>query len=422
MSVLAALGGAPVRNRPFPRWPEIGPTDEAALLRALHGAYWGLHGRGEIERFEARFAEYQQARHAVAVASGTVALRIALLAAGIRAGDEVLVPPYTFLATASAVAEANATPVFVDIDPDTFNLCPRAAAAAVTPRTRALIPVHIGGLPAEMDELLALARRHNLVVIEDAAHAHGAEYRGRRVGALGHLGCFSFQSSKNLTSGEGGAVVTDDPALAARVRSIHNCGRVPDGAWYEHHTISGNYRITEFQAALLNSQFDKLEEQTRRRERNALRLYERLRQVPGIRPQARPTYPHRHGNHLFLFRYDAAEFGAPREVFLRALEAEGIPASPGYPLPLYRQPLFANGDFGPYSAAFDRHPDLSYAAVHCPNCEEICGGAGAWLYQNVLLGTPEDTDDIARAFEKLHAHRRELRELAARPPSREAAA
>jgi len=415
--VLAALGGPPVRTRPFPRWPEIDPADEAALLRALHGSYWGLHGDGEIERFEARFAEYQQARHAVAVANGTVALRIALLAAGIRAGDEVLVPPYTFLATASAVAEANATPVFVDIDPDTFNLCPRAAAAAVTPRTRALIPVHIGGLPAEMDELLALARRHDLVVIEDAAHAHGAEYRGRRVGALGHLGCFSFQSSKNLTSGEGGAVVTDDPALAARVRSIHNCGRVPGGAWYEHHTISGNYRITEFQAALLNSQLDKLEEQTQRRERNALRLYARLRQVPGIRPQARPTYAHRHGNHLFLFHYDAAEWGVPREVFLRALEAEGIPAAPGYPLPLYRQPLFARGDFGPYSAAFDQHPGLSYAAVRCPNCEEICGRAGAWLYQNVLLGTPEDTDDIARAFEKLHAHRADLRELAARDPA-----
>ncbi len=417
MPALAIAGGTPVRTAPFPKWPVIGPPEEAALLRALHGPYWGLFGRGEIERFQQRFAEFHQARFGVAVANGTVALRMALLAAGIEAGDEVIVPPYTFLATASAVVESNAVPVFADIDPDTFNLDLAAVAAAITPRTRAIIPVHLGGLPVEMDALNALAAQHKLTVIEDAAHAHGAEYRGRRVGSLGQLGCFSFQSSKNLTCGEGGAVLTSDERLFERVRAIYNCGRLPKGDWYDHHIISGNYRITEFQAALLNAQLDRLEDQCRLRERNALALGRRLTRIPGIRPQQRPDYPIRHAYHLFLFRYDDEVFGAPRAIFLEALKAEGIPASPGYPMPLYRQPLFADEAFGPYSAA---HPARRFRDVSCPACERICAREGAWLYQNVLIGGDADVNDIATAFEKVYEHRGELADFARRRPERAA--
>jgi dTDP-4-amino-4,6-dideoxygalactose transaminase len=325
------------------------------------------------------------------------------MAAGIRAEDEVIVPPYTFLATATAVVEANAVPVFADVDLDTFNLDPAAVEAAITPRTRAIIPVHIGGQAADMDALMALARKRNLVVIEDAAHAHAAGYQGRPVGSLGHLSSFSFQSTKNLTSGEGGIVATSDDKLAEACRSVHNCGRVAGGRWYEHHVMSGNYRLGEFQGAVLNAQLDRLEAQTVARDRNGQYLAAKLSRIPGLHPQKRPADCTRHSYHLFLLRIDASAFGAPREAILKAVEAEGIPICGGYALPLYRQPLFLNKAFGPYlprAAA-----SLDYGAVHCPNCEKICAEQGAWLEQSLFLGSRSDMDDIARAFEKVYEHR-----------------
>jgi dTDP-4-amino-4,6-dideoxygalactose transaminase len=330
------------------------------------------------------------------------------MAAGIQAGDEVIVPPYTFLATATAVVEANATPVFADIELETFNLDPRAVEAALTPRSRAIIPVHFAGLPVNMDALLEIARRHNLTLIEDAAHAHGAEYRGRRVGALGHLGSFSFQSTKNLTSGEGGVILTNDDALADRCRSIYNCGRIVGGAWYEHHVISGNYRLGEFQGAILNAQLDRFDAQAETRERNGKYLAERLSQLEGVHPQQRGPDCTRHGYHLFAFRLDERVLGAPKKVFLDALAAEGIPCSAGYMLPLYRQPLFLNRAFGPYRGNQSAGPQIDYRQTQCPRCETICSAQGAWLEQRLLLGTRDDTEDIARAFEKVHAQRGRL--------------
>ena len=405
---LAIHGGPPVRTESFASWPVYHDDEAEALLRVLGSGKWGrLHGE-EVSRFERRFAAFQQAAHAVAVPSGTVALRIALLAAGIQAGDEVIVPPYTFLATATAVVEVNATPVFADVELETFNLDPRAVEAAVTDRTRVVIPVHLGGLPADMDAIRQIAARHDLIVIEDAAHAHGAQYKDRRVGALGQMGCFSFQSSKNLTAGEGGAVLTDDDELAARCRSIHNCGRAEGGAWYEHHTIAGNYRMTEFQGAVLNCQLDRLEEQAVRREANGKLLAERLGRLDGIVPQLRTDACTRHGYHLFAFRLDPQALGASREAFLEAVRAEGVPVSAGYVVPLYRQPLFAKLAFGPYTGFRSARPQLDYASVHCPNCETLCTQQGAWLTQNILLGSRQDIDDVARAFEKVHAGRHSL--------------
>src|SRR5436190_17382720 len=237
----------PIRTRPFPFWPIFGKPEEKRLLRTLRSGKWGrLHGL-EVAEFEKSFAEMHGCKHGIAVANGTVSLRIALIAAGIQAEDEVIVPPYTFFSTASAVVEANAIPVFADIDLKTFNIDPVAIEAAITPRTRAIIPVHFAGQPADMDLIMAIANRHKLVVIEDAAHAHGASYKNRPAGSIGHMGSFSFQSSKNLTAGEGGIIITNDNSLAESCRSIHNCGRVPDGVWYEHHIISSNYRLGEFQ-------------------------------------------------------------------------------------------------------------------------------------------------------------------------------
>jgi dTDP-4-amino-4,6-dideoxygalactose transaminase len=408
---LAIFGGQPARTKPFPNWPVFGQEEEQALLRALHSGKWGRLDGDEVARFERRFADYHQAKHAVAVTNGTVSLRIALMAAGIRAGDEVIVPPYTFLATATAVVESNATPVFADLELETFNLDPRAVERAITPRTRAIVPVHLGGLPVNMEALMEIARRHDLTVIEDAAHAHGAEYRGRRVGAIGHLGSFSFQSTKNLTCGEGGIILTNDDGLAERCRSIHNCGRIPGGAWYEHHVISGNYRLSEFQGAILNAQFDRFDAQAETRDRNGRYLAERLARIPGILPQIRTADCTRHGYHLFLFRVQEETLGLPRDVFLKALAAEGIPCCGGYAIPLYRQPLFVNRAFGPYTGYQNVRTDLDYRLSACPNCETICSAQGAWLEQRLLLGAREDMDDIAIAFEKIHVARKQLSAL-----------
>jgi dTDP-4-amino-4,6-dideoxygalactose transaminase len=405
MSQLAMLGGPRVRSRPFPDWPIFGDAEEARLVRTLRSGRWGRLDGGEVDEFERRFAEMHGCAHGVAVVNGTVALRVALLAAGIRAEDEVIVPPYTFVSTASAVVEANAVPVFADVDPKTFNLDPSAVAAAVTSRTKAIIPVHFAGQPADMRALAAIANERKLLLIEDAAHAHGSSYAERPAGSLGDMATFSFQSSKNLTCGEGGIITTNDAPLADACRSIQNCGRVPDGLWYEHHVISGNYRLGEFQGAVLNSQLDRLEEQTRRRDANGQRLASRICALPGVHPQARPAECTRHSYHLFMLRLESAVFGAPRRAVLRALDAEGIPCSGGYGFSLPRQPLFRDKAFGPYLV--NASTRLDYSMARCPASDLLCEQA-IWLGQNVLLGSREDMDDIARAFEKLYEHRHEL--------------
>jgi dTDP-4-amino-4,6-dideoxygalactose transaminase len=400
------MSGKPVRTRPFTSWPIYGRSEEKRLLRTLRSGNWGrLQGR-EVAEFEKRFAASHGCQHGIAVVNGTVSLRLALLAAGIRAEDEVIVPTYTFFSTASAVVEANAIPVFADIDLDTFNLDPQAVGAAVTARTRAIIPVHFAGQPADMEAIMAIARKHKLVVIEDAAHAHGASCQNRPAGSIGHLGSFSFQSSKNLTAGEGGIITTNDDALAEACRSIHNCGRIPNGVWYEHHVISGNYRLGEFQGAILNSQLDRLVAQTQSRDRNGQYLATRLAGLPGLHPQKRSADCTRHSYHLFMMRLDSRVFGVPRAAVIRALQAEGIPCSGGYGLSLPHQPMFQKQAFGPYlpnASAMLRH-----RPTRCPNSDLLCREQCVWLEQNLFLGPRADMDDIARAFEKVYENRDRL--------------
>jgi len=246
-------------------------------------------------------------------------------------------------------------------------------------------------------------------VIEDAAHAHGAEYKGRRVGAIGNCGTFSFQSSKNLTSGEGGIIVTTDDQLAARCFSVHNCGRLPGRAWYEHFTIGGNYRLSEFQGAILNAQLDRLPKQVETRDANGKYLAARLSQIPGVHPQLRTQDCNRHSYHLFAVRVDPAVVGASRDRFLAALNAEGVPSILGYASPMNRQPLFENLAFGPYTAYKSSRPDLDYRRQQCPNCETICFQQSVWLGQQLMLGTRQDMDDIADAFQKIYDNREALR-------------
>jgi len=384
----------PIRTRPFPFWPIFGKPEEKRLLRVLRSGKWGrLHG-AEVAAFEKRFAEMHGCKHGIAVVNGTVSLRIALIATGIRAEDEVIVPPYTFFSTASAVVEANAVPVFADIDLDTFNIDPAAIEAAITPRTRAIIPVHFAGQPADMDAIMAIAARHKLIVIEDAAHAHGASYKNRPAGSIGRLASFSFQSSKNLTAGEGGVITTNDDTLADACRSIQNCGRVPKGVWYEHHVISGNYRLSEFQGAVLNAQLDRLKAQTRTRDRNGKYLAARLAKLPGLYPQKRSADCTRHSYHLFMMHVDSS-----RDLFVKRLQAEGIPCSAGYGFSLHQQPFFRNRAFGPYLP----NARVNYENVSCPNSDLICRQA-IWLEQNMFLGPRSDMDDIGLAFEKIFSN------------------
>jgi len=404
---LALLGGTPTRTRPFTSWPIFGKAEEKRLLRTLRSGKWGrLHGP-EVAEFESRFAAMHGCKHGIAVVNGTVSLRIALQAAGIRAEDEVIIPPYTFFSTASGVIEANAIPVFADIDLDTFNISPKAIEAAITPRTRAIIPVHFAGQPADMDAIMAIARKRKLMVIEDAAHAHGASYRNKPAGSIGRIASFSFQSSKNMTAGEGGILTTNDDTLAESCRSIHNCGRVPCGVWYEHHVISGNYRLGEFQGAILNAQLDRLEAQTKTRDRNGKHLASRLADLPGLHPQKRSANCTRHSYHLFMLRIDGKKFGAPRAAVVKALQAEGIPCSGGYGFPLHRQPMFRNKAFGPFLPKASAK--LDYRKTHCPNSDLICREQCVWLEQNMFLGRRADMDDIACAFEKVYENRDALK-------------
>jgi dTDP-4-amino-4,6-dideoxygalactose transaminase len=413
---LALLGGPPVRTRPFTQWPIYGKSDEVRLLRTLRSGKWGRLQGNEVAAFEQRFAAMHGCKHGIAVVNGTVSLRLALMAAGLRAEDEVIVPPYTFFSTASAVIEANMIPVFADIDLNTFNLDPKAVEIAITPRTRAIIPVHFAGQPADMDAIMRLARKHKLFVLEDAAHAHGASYQNRPAGSLAHAASFSFQSSKNLTSVEGGLLTTNDDKLAATCRSLQNCGRIPAGVWYEHHVISANYRLGEFQGAVLNTQLDRLAKQTGTRDRNGRYLAERLARLPGIHPQQRPAACTRHSFHLFMLRVDAEQFGAPRSAVIEALRAEGIPCSPGYGFPLYRQPMFRNRAFGPYLPQASAR--LDYGKTNCPNSELICREQGLWLEQALFLGPRADMMDIARAFEKIHEHRAALNDWLLKAPAK----
>jgi dTDP-4-amino-4,6-dideoxygalactose transaminase len=306
---LAIDGGTPVRTTPWPAWPMSDEREERLILEVLHSGKWSaLHG-DKVKTFQERFAAYQGAEHAVCVPNGTLALQVALMALGIQPGDEVIVPAYTFIATISTALVMGARPVFVDIDPDSYNLDVRQIAAAITPKTRAILPVHLAGRPADLDGILPLAREHNLAVLEDACQAWGAEWRGQRVGALGNLGAFSFQNGKNITSGEGGAVVTNDPALYEQVWSLHNVGRTFSGEWYHHENLGLNLRMTEWQGAILLAQLERLEEHYPIRERNARYLSAELSRLGGLSPLPGDPRVTRDARHLLLLRYDPQAFG-----------------------------------------------------------------------------------------------------------------
>lgn len=407
MSKLAINGGAPVRTEPFSKWPIWNQEEVEAVTEVVKSGKWGsLHG-DKTKAFEKNYAEAHNAKHGIAIASGTAALRIALLAAGVGNGDEIIVPAYTFIASASAVLEANGIPVFVDIDPETFNIDPNLIEAAITTRTRAIMPVHFGGRPADLDRVLEIAKKHDLVVIEDAAQAWGSSWKGTGVGALGTAGCFSFQSSKNITAGEGGIILTNDDQVAKMIRAHYNCGRSEDGQWYEHFFFGSNLRITELQSAILAVQFKRYPELMARRQKNAAYLSQHLKDIEGV--DLMKDDPRITGNstHIFIWRYNKEAFnGVGKAKFLKAMQAEGIQISPGYALPVHQQPVFQQRAFGPAGRVLDVGVD--YTAQSFPVSEKACEEFGIWFNQNQFLGTEQDMADIVTAIKKIQANANEL--------------
>ncbi|MBL8238296.1 MAG: DegT/DnrJ/EryC1/StrS family aminotransferase [Bryobacterales bacterium] len=403
MNQLALFGGQPVRTQPFPSWPVHGEREEALALEVLRSGQWWRYTLGEaidgaaspskVAEFQQKFAAAHGCKYGIACVNGTAALEIGLKALGVKPGDDVIVPPYTFIATASAPMLIGANPVFCDIDIDTLNLDAGKLEAAITPRTRAIIPVHFAGLAADMEAILEIAARHGIPVLEDAAHGHGGAWRNQPLGSIGAMATFSFQASKNMTAGEGGIVVTNDERLAEIAESLVWVGRKKGRPWYEHHRLGWNYRLTEFQAAILLAQLERLAEQTRRRQENGAWLTAQLEQIPGIRPMAVPAYATGHAWHIYCLRFVESAFGATRERFLEAMAAEGVPGSSGYAHSLFNNPLF--------DESFQRYNET------CAASNRACREA-VWFEHRYLLGERADMESIAAAVRKVYENRGEL--------------
>jgi perosamine synthetase len=413
---LAALGGSPVRTEPYPKWPRTTPDIEKSLVAAFRSGSWGRrlgerrHGVGEVGKLENRFAEMIGTKHCLATGSCTQALHTALHSLGVGAGDEVLVTPCTYIASIQAVLLCNALPVFVDVDLDTFQMDPEKIGPLVNENTRVVEPVHIGGIPCSMERLMAVANEHGLKVVEDAAQAHLAEFEGKKCGTFGDLGCFSFQSSKVLACGEGGAIVGDDAELIERCYAFHNIGLDSKG---ERHGIGTKYRMNEFEAAVLNPQFATLEAETDTRNENAQYLAGRLEQIPGIRPQKLHHGVTRAAYYIYGFRYQKEHFnGASKERFLRALRGEGIRFSTMYFDRLNTQPYIENTlKSRTFQKIYSKQRLARYREQNqCPANDRLAE-EGVWLPQYAFLGGKQLMDDIADAMAKIHENKDQLAKL-----------
>jgi dTDP-4-amino-4,6-dideoxygalactose transaminase len=411
MTQLAILGGEPVRRQPFSPWPQYQPADLDRLVKQVESRHWGgfpLPGPLSGE-FAQAFAEAHGAKYGLCVANGTVALLVALQAAGIRFGDEVIVPAYTWDGTAAAVLLAGGVPVFADVDPDTYCLDAESANRAITPRTKALLPVHLAMRFANMDALLELAARHQLQVIEDCAHAHGGQWKGRGAGGMGDLGCFSFQESKLITCGEGGMVITSRLEYYEAMQTIVNCGRASLTDQYGIRMLGSNYRMTELQACLLVGQWQMLPELRERRARHAACLWEALSRIDGIRPLPPQPEITRQTIYNFVFQYRPSPGPAPsRDLFVAALEKEGIPCDGRFYEPVYRSDLFYATPENCPQLVLGRTIPMDYAQCHCPVSERAAYQEAVWIPQFTLIGSQQDVDDIARAVAKVAAARNVL--------------
>lgn len=416
-TVPALLGGDPViTSHDWPSWPIWKPeTDEKRLLEVIRSGVWSRNK--VVSEFEQRWAETIGSKRCLSVVNGTNALNTSLAQLEIGWGDEVLVTPYTFIASVSCILFNGAIPVFVDVDPETFQMDPDKIEEKITPHTKAILPVHILGLPCDMERIMPIAKKHNLYVVEDACQAWLAEINKQKVGTFGHAGCFSFQNSKNMPIGEGGAIVSDDDAFMDRCFSYHNYGNPYGSAAGEVGAgtimIGTKLRLTEYQAAIGLAQLERLEEQTETRNVNAGYLKNHIKDIPGIVPYRLYDNVTRAAFHLFPFRYQKEAFkGLPRGKFLEALRAEGVPCSSGYS-ELNKMPFLKNAFNSRFFQKFYPKERLDYDKYaeenKCPLNEKLCNEEAVWFSQNMLLGSKKDMDNIAMAIEKVYNNAEKLK-------------
>lgn len=418
MSQLAILGGEPVRRKPFAPWPQYRQSDLDRLVKTVESRHWGGYPlpTALAKEFCEGFAAMQGARYALPVANGTVAITVALQAAGIGFGDEVIVPAYTWDGTATAALAMGAVPVFADIDPDTYCLDVESARQAITPRTKAIVPVHLAMRFTEMDGLCALATQHGLKIIEDCAHAHGGAYRGKGAGSMGDIGTFSMQESKLMTAGEGGMITTSSLACYEALQTVINCGRASITDEYGQRLLGLNYRMTDLQIALLIGQMEALPALREKRARHAELLTALLAQIPCVRvlpPQSAITLPTLY-TYVFQYRPEPGKAAPSRDLFVAALEKEGIPCDGRFYEAVYKSDLFYATPRNCAQLKLGRDIEMDYAQCHCPVSERAAYDESVWLFQFELIGEEEDVRDVARAVEKVAAN---LETLAAQDPS-----
>lgn len=407
MSQLALLGGTPVRSEPWPSWPVHDQRDIDAVSDVVASGRWGGHPYpGPVTaKFAHGFEELQGGGHAVAMMNGTVTMEVALRTANIGWGDEVLVPAYTFAATATAPVAAGCIPIIVDVDPNTCCIDPAAMEAAITPRTKAVIVVHLAAHMADMDAIMEIAERHNLIVIEDCAHAHGAKWRGRGAGTIGHFGSFSLQSSKTLTTGEGGILLCRTPELAQRAASIIDCGRPKDAAGVEY-TYGANFRMSELQAALGVVALERFPEQFREREEMASYMDESLSEIPGVRVLRQDPRQTARSVFCYVFAIEPEKFGADHFVVCEALWAEGIRCGPGY-TPMNDYELFQpHLSKLPVPTAYPE--EVGQKDKVFPGTQRLADHEAVWLGESTFRAGREGIDDVVAALRKVHAHAAEL--------------
>jgi dTDP-4-amino-4,6-dideoxygalactose transaminase len=399
MSHLAILGGEPVRRKPFSPWPQYRQSDIDRLVAQTESRHWGGYPYPTplATSFCKSFAAMQGAAYALPVVNGTVAITVALQAAGIGFGDEVIVPAFTWDGTATAALAMGAVPVFADIDPGTYCLSVESAEKAITPRTRAIVPVHLAMRFADMDGFRELAARHNLKIIEDCAHAHGGELNGQGAGSMGDIGCFSLQESKLMTSGEGGLLTTNKLEYYEALQTIINCGRASQTDRFGQRMIGLNYRMTDLQMALLAGQLERLPELREKRAHHAELLTGLLAGLPGVRtlpPQPSITKP-THYTYVFQYRPEPGTPAPHRDLFVAAIEKEGVPCDGRFYEAVYKSDLF-------YATPENcRQLTAGYSGCHCPVSERAAYEESVWLFQFVLIGEEEDVRDVARAVEKV---------------------
>lgn len=425
MGILAINGGTPVRDtkrNPWPAWPVWDKNDENALLAVLNSGVWSYNGPKEVE-FNKRFAEFTGTKYAVSAVNGTVTLQLALESLGIGIGDEVILPGITWQATAATVIDVNAAPVLVDVCEDTWCIDPEEVKKAITERTKAIVPVHLYGSFSDMDAIMDIARDNNLFVLEDCAHKHGGEWNGKKAGSIGDIGSFSFQLSKHLTAGEGGALTTDDPELAEKLDGLRNCGRRPEGDEYinvdkgagvysdEGNFIqSGNYRITEFQAALLIEGLKRLPEQNKIRDENGIYINSLLNDLPGIRSMKRDERETHEAYFNFAFRYIKDEFkDLPVNKFREALAEElGITVDSSYE-PLNNASLYVPHTKPARHKLNDEYwADINPSRFDLPVCTRIYEEEAVCLHHKAIMGNKNDMDMIIEAITKIYDHAEEL--------------